>query len=385
MVIIQCLAGALAVGGFAYLILAIRHTSLGLSAATENTWHPPVTVMIPAHGSAQRLEECLNSICRQDYPAALQVIFGLHTPDDEARPVIERVMARFPSLDSTLVIDTSRLGANPKNVNLTNMLPAAKHDVLVMVDSDVLVQPGFLAAMVQPLEDPQVGGVTCLYSGSPAPGLASHLGALYHNDWFIPSVLVDLTRREMDILYGAAIAISRHALEAIGGFAPMANAVAQDFVLGNRLYRHGFKLRLAGCMVATVVAEPSLGRLIRHELRWNRAVRAVRPRDHLLSIFMNPLVPLALLLTSWPATPAVGLIALHLVLRQVLHHRLRRHIPLLPAAEPWLVPLREGLNIVVWLWALAGRKVYWGETELITGDGLSMTPTARETFHSIPR
>jgi len=370
MLFIQLLAGALFLGGLGYLGLAIRRVLSFTPSPTGPRTLPPITVMVPAHGAIPRLDECLRSICAQDYPE-IQVVFGLHAPDDEARPIIERVMAAFPALKTTLVIDGRRLGTNPKNANLANMLPAARHDILVMVDADVLVQPDFLKRMVRPLEDPGVGGVTCLYQGRPEPGLASHLGALYHNDWFIPSVLVDIGRREMDICYGAAIAVTRHALETIGGFKAMSDAVAQDFVFGHRLHHAGFKIRLADYVVATVVAENSLSSLIRHELRWNRAVRAVRPLEHALSIFMSPLVPLALLLPSWPAGAALAALALHLGLRQVLHRLLRVHFDL-PPAEPWLVPLREALNAVVWARSFLGRTVRWDGVVMETGHGLEM-------------
>lgn len=372
MIVLQLLALALFLGGIAYLALAHLHTLRRRSATVEISERPAVTVMIPAHGAPPRLAECLRSVCAQDYPG-MQVVFGLHSSDDPARPVIEAVMAEFPELDTTLVIDARRIGTNPKNVNLANMLPACRHDILVMVDSDVLVPPGFIESVVAPFADPAVGGVTCLYSGTPADNLASRLGALYHNDWFIPSVLVDISRRDMDICYGAAIAVTRKALERIGGFRAMANAVAQDFVMGQMLHRHGFKIKLAGAVVSTVVAEPSLGALTRHELRWNRAVRAVRPLEHLLSVFMSPLVPMATLaLASWPLSLALAAIGLHLTLRQSLHVLVRRRFGV-PKVSAWLVPLREAINFAVWARALFGRKVQWGEQVLSTGHGLEMT------------
>ena len=370
MLFVQIVAGILYLAGVAFLILALRRTFSGLKRQGLPAWRPPVTLMIPAHGAPPGLAECLRSVCGLDYPG-LQVVFGLHAPDDAARPVIEAIMAQFPALDTALVIDGRRLGTNPKNANLANMLGACKHDILVMVDSDVIVPPDFLERIVAPLADPSVGGVTCLYSGLPQPGLASNLGALYHNDWFIPSALVDLGRREMDLCYGAAIAVTRRALDAIGGFEPMADAVAQDFVFGHELRRHGFAIRLADTVVATMVCEASLDSLIRHELRWNRAVRAVRPIDHALSIVMSSLAPLCLLLPSWPPVWALTALTLHLALRQVLHRLLRARFAL-PAPTPWLVPVREILNVVVWAKALLGRSVQWGNTIMITGRGLTM-------------
>lgn len=371
MIAFQLLAAVLFAGGIAYLALAIRHVLRRPSGPAAPAARPPLTVMIPAFGAPPRLAECLRSVCSQDYPG-FQVVFGLHSPDDAARPVIEAVMAEFPHLDTALVIDGRRIGANPKNVNLANMLPACRHDILVMVDSDVLVEPGFLDAMVEPFAHAEVGGVTCLYSGNPEANLASRLGALYHNDWFIPSVLVDISRRDMDICYGAAIAVTRRALDGIGGFEAMADAVAQDFVMGQMLHRHGFAIRLAGCVVSTVVDEGSLAGLQRHELRWNRAIRAVRPLDHLLSIFMSPLVPMAVLaVASWPHPLALGAIGIHLALRQALHRLVHRRFRA-PAVAAWLVPLREALNFVVWSRALLGRKVQWAGNTMTTGHGLEM-------------
>ncbi|SEH57175.1 bacteriohopanetetrol glucosamine biosynthesis glycosyltransferase HpnI [Magnetospirillum fulvum] len=365
------IGGALAAGGFAYLGLAFRHVGRALPPAPASDWRPPVTLMVPAHGQTPHLEECLRSICGQDYPA-LQVVFGLHSPDDPARSVIERIQAEFPTLDTTLVIDGRRAGSNPKNANLANMYPAAKHDILAMIDSDVMIPPDFLARFIQPLSDPATGGVTSLYSGKPESNLASRVGALFHNDWFIPSVLVDLARRDMDICYGAAIAVTRKALTAIGGFEAMADAVAQDFVFGHELYRNGFKVRLSSELVATVVAEPTFSALISHELRWNRAIRAIRPFEHFLSIFMSPLGPMLLLaLFGWPLWIALPIIALHVWLRIRLHRLLRERFDL-PPVEPWLVPLRELVNFAIWLRTPLGRTVRWDNQVLVTGDGLRM-------------
>lgn len=372
MIALQLLAGILFIGGIAYLALAhLRVLGHRRPAPAATNTRPPVTVMIPAHGAAPRLAECLRSVCAQDYPG-MQVVFGLHSADDSARPAIEAVMAEFPDLDTTLVIDSRRIGTNPKNVNLANMLPACRHDILVMVDSDVLVPPGFMDSFVAPFADGAVGGVTCLYSGTPEGNLASRLGALYHNDWFIPSVLVDVSRRDMDICYGAAIAVTRKALDGIGGFRAMADAVAQDFVMGQMLHSHGFKIRLADSVVSTVVDEAGLGALTRHELRWSRAVRAVRPLEHLLSIFMSPLVPMGVLaLASWPPAPALAAIGLHLTLRQSLHLLVRRRFAV-PEVSAWLVPVRETVNFAVWARALVGRRVRWGGQVLETGHGLEM-------------
>jgi ceramide glucosyltransferase len=360
------------VASLAYLALAFRRVVGFRERALAPARPPAVTIMLPCHGAPPRLYECLRSVCAQTYGGPLQAVFGLHDAADPARAVIERLIADRPDLDARLVIDSRRLGANPKNCNLANMMAAARHDVLVIVDSDVLVRPTFVATIVAPLDNPGVGGVTCLYKGAPERGLASRLGALYMNDWFIPSVLVDIGGRPgPGITYGAAAAITRDALERIGGFAAMADAVAQDYVLGHALRQAGYDIHLAPDVVATTVTETSIRQLLRHEMRWMRAIRAVRPRDHALWILTSPLVPLGLLAMAWPAAIAFPAVLAYLTLRMALHLTVRRHVAL-PAPEPWLVPVRDGLNFVLWAGSFLSRRVRWGRSVLVTGGGLTM-------------
>ena len=363
---LQGLGILLALAGIAYLWLAViavarfrEHPSRGRSS-----FRPPVTLMVPAYGIQRRLYDCLRSYCLQDYPR-FQLIFGLHDADDPARPVIERVMREFPGLDATLVIDHRMIGANPKNCNLANMYPAAKHDIIVMVDSDVRVDRDFLAAITAPLADPAVGGVTCLYKAAPEGNLASALGALAINDWFLPSALVNVAIRELEVCYGAAIAVTRAALERIGGFAAMASAAAQDFVFGQELVRHGYKIRLAHAVVETIVAEPNLNALFHHHLRWNRATRACRPLDHLLSVVTHPLpLAAALLLLPGPPALALDLLVILVATRLLLHILVRRRIAIAGPAMPWLIPVEECLAFAIWVISFFVRNVRWGRRQL---------------------
>lgn len=334
-------------------------------------FRPPVTIMAPVYGAPPGLYECLRSFCRQRYPQ-FQIVFGLHSADDAGRAVIERLIAEFPTLDTALVIDGRRAGTNPKMCNLANMIRAVKHDVILMLDSDVEVDPNFLSVVVEPLRDPAVGGVTCAYHALPQPGLSSALGAMHINDWFLPSAFVDLSRREMDICYGAAIGVTRQSLAAIGGLEALASAVAQDDVFGQRLVEAGYKVVLAPRVVATVVAEPSLPSLVKHELRWMRTVRACRPRDHALAVVMFALPPTLLL--CGPGARLSGLVLASLVwtLRYALHFTVRARFRVPRTHAAWLVPVRECLGFGIWLVSFTSRTMHWGEHVLIGGEGRSM-------------
>lgn len=362
----QCLGILLSLAGIAYLVLAVVAVARFRERPSRGgaEFRPPVTLLVPAYGAQPGLYECLRSLCAQDYPH-LQLIFGLHDAGDPARPVIERVMREFPDLDATLVVDRRMIGANPKNCNLANMYQAAKHDVIVMVDSDVRVGRDFVAVITAPLAEPAVGGVTCVYKASSAGKFASALGALAINDWFVPSALVNVAIRDLEVCYGAAIAVARPTLERIGGFAAMASAAAQDFVFGQELVRHDYKIRLAPVMVETIVAEPGLKALFNHQLRWNRATRACRPLDHALSVVTHPLpLAAALLLLPGPSVAGGGLLLILVALRLWLHFLVRHRIGIAGPAMPWLVPVQECLAFAVWLTSFFVRNVRWGRRQL---------------------
>ena len=219
----------------------------------------PVTVLKPLHGDEPLLEEALASVCRQDYPT-WQVVFGVQDRADTALPVVRRLRARFPDRDIAVVVDPTPHGPNRKVANLINMLPAAKHDVLVIADSDVHVAPDWLRRLVAALEGPGVGVVTTVYTGLPVhgplpptpsrkgrgseyrpppplagggwgEGALATLGAMQINHYFLPGALLARAMGRQDCL-GATMMLRRETLERIGGFAALVDHLADDNVLG---------------------------------------------------------------------------------------------------------------------------------------------------------
>ena len=122
----------------------------------------PASVLKPLHGAEPKLYENLRSFCLQAHPQ-YQLVFGVRDPEDPAIAVVERLRREFPQQAMALAIDPRMHGANFKVSNLINMLPHAKHDLLVLADADIRVRPDYLARVTAPLADPAVGIVTCLY------------------------------------------------------------------------------------------------------------------------------------------------------------------------------------------------------------------------------
>ncbi len=331
---------------------------------------PPASILKPLCGPEARLYDNLRSFCEQDYPL-FQVVFGIRDPMDPAVAVVERLIRDLPHRDLALVVNDRLIGANHKVSNLANMYEVAKYERLVIADSDMRVGPTYLATVLGPLRDPSVGVVTCLYSGRSVGGLWSALGAMFVQEWFLPSVLVGRVLRPDRFCFGATMAVRRESLEAVGGFPALAGYLADDYVLGELLNRRRLRVWLSSYVVENTVAEPALTRLFWHELRWARTIRTVQPVGHALSFVTHAVVLAGLyLLLSSASLMSAGVLAAALALRMRMHYAVRAQLDIREPACPWLVPLRDGLCFVVWVTSFCGRTVRWGEeTFSVTTDG----------------
>jgi ceramide glucosyltransferase len=355
-----------AAAGIAYCLLALSQVLLfrAPEPADDGGPRPAVSILKPLCGAEPRLYECLRSFCELDYPV-YQLVFGVRAGDDPAIRTVERLRAEYPGRDIALVVDARIHGANLKVSNLINMMAACRHGVLVIADSDVEVTPDALAAVVAPLADPSVGAVSTLYRGVATGGMFSTLGALYINDWFLPSVLVDERLNGVDGLFGAMISVRRSALEEVGGFEALKDCLADDNRLGRLLRERGWAIRLSRHTVGTMVGETSAASLFSHETRWARTVRACRAADHVLSVVTFPLPLVLALLALAPSALGAGLALTLYGLRVALHYAVHARLAVGGAPVPLLLPLREALNMAVWTASLFGNRVRWRERSYV--------------------
>jgi ceramide glucosyltransferase len=328
---------------------------------------PPVTVLKPLHGDEPLLEQALDSFCRQDYPG-LQIVFGVQNRDDPAIAVVRRLQQRYPAMDLQLVVDNTPHGPNRKIANLINMLPRARHDVLVISDSDIHAEPGYVRCVVSALQEQGVGLVTTLYGGRVASrSLARRLAAGQINHNFLPGVLMSRLLGRQDCL-GATMALRREMLNAIGGLAALSPHVADDSTLGRLVRAQGQDIAVAPCMTLTTIAETGLSDLFAHELRWGRTVRAVEPVGYALSSMQLPLFWATLGLVAAPhlfwSWAVFGLVwAIRAATGAAIDDTLRQ-----PASLPvLLLPVRDWLSAAVMLASGTGSRVAWrGQTLYVT-------------------
>jgi ceramide glucosyltransferase len=354
--------------GAAVAVLRFARRSLATPGACQQ---PAVSMLKPLHGDEPGLYDNLRSFAEQDYPA-LQIVLGVNDPQDGALPAARALIRDLPARDISLVADARANGSNRKVANLENMFEAARHDVLVLADSDMRVDRHYLSAVAAPLHDRCTGAVTCLYKGVSTGGRWSELGAMHINFGFLPGALVAESLGLGGGCFGATIALRRDTFERIGGFARLRDELADDHRIGDEVRALGLVVVLSPYIVEARVSEHSLSDLWRHELRWARTVRAVAPAGFAGSVLSHPVTIAAL-----AAAVGFGLTALiFLVISCLLRWATARVIADalgLPPAKPWLLPVRDALSFAVFVASFFGRTVFWRDQVFHVGASGQMT------------
>jgi ceramide glucosyltransferase len=329
----------------------------------------PVTILKPLCGAEAGLYESLRSCCEQDYPE-FQIVFGVRRSADPAVAIVRRLQAEYPGLGLTLIIDEQLHGGNYKVSNLINMMSVARHELLVIADSDIHVGRDYLEAVTEPLDRPGVGLATCVYRARASERIYARLAALFVNGWFTPSTLVSRLVGWRAFGFGATLVMHRALLDRIGGFAVVADHIADDYMLGEMVRRQGYETVLADYLVETTVPDQTLLDLARHELRQARAVRLLQPAGYAF-MFITFGIPLcgAMLALTGPQAFVLAMLSVVIVskwLTQIVFGPSRSRA----LADGWLLPLRDLLSLGVWIWSYAGRRILWrGRNFTIRRDG----------------
>lgn len=331
----------------------------------SRSFTPPVSILKPVRGADQQAYENFASFCRLDYPD-YEIVFALSDPDDPAVRIIQKLQQDYPERGIRLVTGVAKLGANNKINNLCQLVQEAKHDLMVISDSDVRVDEDYLHQVVAPFVDSKVGVVTTFYRGIPMGGIASKLEALGMYAESAPSALVARKLEgKMQFAFGWTMATTKQVLSAIGGFESMVNHHSDDFELGNRVSRSGYRVELMQRPVWMVCPKEGLGEFFEHELRWSIGLRNVRPVGYLGIVFTHGL-PWALLAAAvagasgWTAV-AAGYVLAYFVLRLglVWTTGARGFQDPQIGRTAYLVPLWDVLSFATWVAGLFLDKIVW--------------------------
>ena len=358
--------------------LAVWWAALRFRAEREDAadFVPPVSLLKPIHRIERDFYASLASFFRQDYPR-FEIVFGLGAANDPARWTLAQLQRDFPRVPVKVVTVPESSAGNPKMSKLDRMLEAAAHEIIVMSDADVSVEPDYLRRVVQPLADERVGVVTCLYRGVPARQFLSILEALGMSGDFAGQVLLARMLRGVRFGLGATMATRKKQIAAIGGIAKWADYLADDYVLGREIARAGYRVHLSHTVVETMLPHRNLGEFFRQQLRWARTIRSCSPQGYPGLIFVFG-VPLAFLAWAIQSGSGLALAILATVLLARLASAWASGVLVcrdrVLARYFWLLPLRDLVALGVWVMSFFGREVVWRDARYRLEPGGKITP-----------
>ena len=362
---LELVLALLTVCGLAFYLMALwsahlfrRMTRTGPSCA----FSPPVSILKPLKGMDDETYAALRSHCIQEY-GPYEIIFGVNDASDPAVALVQRLASEFPHTDIRLVVCSEVFGANRKASNLIHMLRETKYQYLLVNDGDIKVSPHYLRSVMSHFDNPKAGMVTCLYRARLSRTLGSRLEALGISTDFAPGVLTASYLEDgLHFGLGSTLAMSRSALDKIGGFEAVVDYIADDYQLGQRISAAGFKVALAPEIVETFIPPYSFRQFREHQLRWARTMRDSRPGGYRGLIFTYAL-PWAILLTVfaphlwWAWTLLIATLAARSAVAFSVGWATLHDDNLL--RDLWLLPLRDVLALAIWIWSYADDTVIW--------------------------
>lgn len=327
----------------------------------DTSFAPAITVLKPLKGCDAETKHCLQSWLDQNYGGPVQILFGVASADDPVCGVVRELLAEHPKADAQLVVCAESFGANAKVSTLIQLERQATHDLRVVSDADVWAPPDFLANVVASLRDQNVGLVFSFYRAANPSTLAMHWEAVAINADFWSEVLQSQSLMPLDFALGAALATTRSQLQAIGGFEALADYLADDYQLGNRIARAGKQIAICPVVVEGRESPMSWRQVWQHQLRWARTFRVCEPLLYFFTLLDNTTFWSLLWLLAQPNQLGLIGVAVCLPLRiaTALDHQRRltqacAHVP-----YAWLIPVKDLLAVPIWAQAFLGNDVEW--------------------------
>jgi ceramide glucosyltransferase len=385
---VEAFTTILAIAGMAYYVFAIIAARVYIAARRGPLpqFAPGVSILKSLKGIDPGMLEAFRSHCRQTYTGGYEILFGVSALDDPAVPAVQQLQTEFPERIIRLIECPARLGTNGKVSTLTQLVQQARCEYILVNDSDITVSSRYLERVMaqfapvtqQPHEQPlkPVGLVTALYRGRAHGTLGSRLESLGIAADFMPSVLV-ARMIEGGLRYGlgSTLAVSGDALEKIGGFEALVDYLADDYELGERIFKAGYRIALSAEVVETSVPAYAWRSFCDHQLRWLRTVRDARPGGYLGLLFTQGFTLAAINLIASGISPlSLWLLALCFFLRISLAMTVGAEVlgdhQVLPCLL--LLPLRDIVATGLWIAGFAGNTIVWrSERFTVKGGKLS--------------
>lgn len=322
-------------------------------------FQPPLTVFKPLKGLDEDLERNLATFFSLDYPR-YELVFGVNDLDDPAIDVVRRLQAAHPRITSRLVVDTRRVGTNPKVNNLVNMARAARFDYWVISDSNVRVRPDYLTDLVAHMQLPEVGLVTSMIRGVDGHTIGAQLENLHLNTIIAGAAVVVNRLTNIPISIGKSMLLRRDVMQKLGGFEAFADYLIEDALMGVLIRKLGYQTRTTFKPVENVNVRTSVKGFISRHFRWAVCRRRLNLGNYLLECVSLPILFVLAALAVKPSLEMVGVAAGITALRVAIDMAVARLLGARPGGNAlWMLPLKELIIGAIWPAPFFTSRVNW--------------------------
>ena len=372
---------------FIYYLIALYSSwryfrSSTTQKAAKGDFLGPVSILKPIRGLDPDAYKNFASFCRQDYPD-YEMLFCVDSADDPVVPVIEKLSRDFPDRRIRMLFGSGRDAFNDKVAKLARLVSEARHELLVISDSDVRVRPDYLRSVVAPLADPKVGAVTCFYVPADDTTFVHSLQSIGMVSDFYAGILVARQLDGVKFALGPTIATTRACLAGFGGYAAIENCPADDLLVGRLIAEQGYEVKLLPYSILTVPDYHSIRDLFHKRLRWIVVMRHMRPWGHLGLVFTHGLAWSLAAVATHPSVPLASVyLGSYFALRIAMVWLIG--IQGLKQKSLWkklpLLPIWDALAFFIWLISFGRKSIRWRDKEYFLRDGMlvPVTPTAAE-------
>ncbi|EAZ89106.1 glycosyltransferase [Crocosphaera chwakensis] len=329
----------------------------------KNPFTPPVSVLKPVRGLEKSLERNLRTIATQDYPN-YQIIYSVQDAQDPAYPILKEIQREFGSDRISVVISTVEAGANGKVNNLLGAIQEARHDIIIISDSDTHLRPDYISNIVNPLANPNVGCVCTPFKVTKADSWYEKMELLTMNADFMPSVMFAEVTGASNSCLGPSIAIRRSTLDKLGGLESLADYLVEDYEIGRRVWTSGQKMVLLPYMIDVVVDLASGQNWWSHQVYWDQNTYLARPSAFISTVLIRS-IPFALIFALLRSDLiGLGILLATIVIRMISAMMVAQIMKDKETIKNlYLLPFRDVVGLIFWGLAFTQRTVIWRGVE----------------------
>lgn len=356
----------LLLAGVAAVAAAIHVASIALTlrklrekpAAKSVFGTPPVTIVRPVCGLDGEAERTLRSSFHLDHPR-YEILFCVSSPNDPVIPLVRKLIAQHPEADARLLVGDDAVSENPKLNNCVKGWLGAKHEWIVLSDSNVILPPDYLQRLFEVWDD-ETGLVCAPPVGAAPQSLPAEFECAFLNEYqarwqyFADAIGAGFAQ-------GKSMLWRRDLLDANGGISALGVETAEDAASTKIVRGMGLSVRLADAYFVQPLGRRGAKEVWARQVRWARLRRVSFPLCFSLEIFSGGIWPSVTIgaaagLAGLPVWLGLFFAAVWYGAEALFARRLGWHWNW---RSPIMCLLRDLLLPLLWIEGWLGREFQW--------------------------